>query len=98
MASSRPSSPDARPIHLCHIPHDTHIPMSKLVVITGASSGLGQALALRFYQAGYRLALVARRVAEIESWANANQIDAAGYQIYTADVSNANAMVAMGNA
>ena len=37
--------------------------MSRLVFITGASSGIGQALALRFYQAGYRLALVARRTA-----------------------------------
>lgn len=72
--------------------------MSKLVVITGASSGLGQALALRFFQAGYRLALVARRVSEIESWAIANQIDAASYQIYSADVSDSNAMVAVGNA
>ena len=43
---------------------------SPLVFITGASSGIGQALAARFYQAGYRLALVARRTAEIESWAN----------------------------
>ena len=31
-----------------------------LAFITGASSGIGQALALRFHQAGYRLALVAR--------------------------------------
>ncbi len=34
--------------------------MARLVFITGASSGIGQALALRFYQAGYSLALVAR--------------------------------------
>ena len=40
-----------------------------LVFITGASSGIGQALALRFAQAGYRLALVARRGAELEAWA-----------------------------
>ncbi|MDO9202915.1 MAG: SDR family NAD(P)-dependent oxidoreductase, partial [Hydrogenophaga sp.] len=32
-----------------------------LVFITGASSGIGQALAARFARAGYRLALVARR-------------------------------------
>ena len=31
---------------------------SPLVFITGASSGIGQALAARFYDAGYRLALV----------------------------------------
>ena len=35
--------------------------MSRLVFITGASSGLGQALAWRFYQEGYTLALIARR-------------------------------------
>jgi NAD(P)-dependent dehydrogenase (short-subunit alcohol dehydrogenase family) len=34
-----------------------------LVFITGASSGIGQALAARYAQAGWRLALVARRVA-----------------------------------
>jgi len=72
--------------------------MSKLVVITGASSGLGQALALRFYQAGYRLALFARRVSEVESWASANHIDVLRYQIYSADVSDTNAMVTVGNA
>ena len=32
-----------------------------LVFITGASSGIGQALAARYAQAGWRLALVARR-------------------------------------
>jgi len=32
-----------------------------LVYITGASSGLGQALALQYYRRGWRLALVARR-------------------------------------
>ena len=45
--------------------------MDKLVFITGASSGIGQALAWRYHQAGWRLALVARRTAEIEAWARA---------------------------
>ena len=30
--------------------------MTPLVFITGASSGIGQALALKFYQSGHRLA------------------------------------------
>ncbi|MCB2033975.1 MAG: SDR family NAD(P)-dependent oxidoreductase, partial [Ottowia sp.] len=40
--------------------------MKPLVFITGASSGIGQALAVRYHAAGFRLALVARRGAEIE--------------------------------
>ncbi|WP_332777852.1 SDR family oxidoreductase [Polaromonas sp.] len=72
--------------------------MSPLVFITGASSGIGQALALRFHQAGYRLALVARRTAEIESWASAHNISAGRYRIYSADVSIADSIVAAGRA
>ena len=37
-----------------------------LVFITGASSGIGQALAQHYARAGWRLALVARRAAEAE--------------------------------
>ena len=59
---------------------------SPLVFITGASSGIGQALAARFYDAGYRLALVARRTGEIEAWATARGLDRGRYLIYSADV------------
>ena len=53
-------------------------PMSTpLAFITGASSGIGQALAARFHRAGYRLALVARRGAEVEAWALGAGIEAA---------------------
>lgn len=62
-------------------------PSSPLVFITGASSGIGQALAWRFHQAGWRLALVARRTSEIGSWASAHGISADSYKIYSADVS-----------
>ncbi|MCJ0765680.1 SDR family oxidoreductase [Variovorax terrae] len=72
--------------------------MSRLVFITGASSGIGQALAWRFYQAGYALALVARRTSEIESWAGRHQLDAGRYKIYSADVSDADSAVAAGQA
>ena len=72
--------------------------MSKLVFITGASSGIGQALALRFSQAGYRLALVARRTAEVQSWALSHQLDAGSYKIYSADVSRTESIVAAGQA
>ncbi|QNK70299.1 SDR family oxidoreductase [Variovorax sp. PAMC26660] len=69
---------------------------SPLVFITGASSGIGQALAASFSDAGYRLALVARRTAEIESWANARQLSADRYQIYSADVAQTDSIVAAG--
>lgn len=57
-----------------------------LAYITGASSGIGQALALRYYQAGWSLALVARRTQAIAQWAEQMQLDAARYAIYEADV------------
>jgi short-subunit dehydrogenase len=71
---------------------------SPLVFITGASSGIGQALAASFHDAGYRLALVARRTGEIEAWANARQLSADRYRIYSADVAQTDSIVAAGNA
>ena len=72
------------------------MPASALVLITGASSGIGQALALRFHRAGYRLALVARRIDEIKKWADAHQLSADSYQIYSADVSDIDSIVRAG--
>jgi short-subunit dehydrogenase len=72
--------------------------MSRLVFITGASSGIGQALARRYYDAGYRLALSARRMAEVETWAIANAISADRFRLYAADVSNVDSIVAAGEA
>jgi short-subunit dehydrogenase len=67
-----------------------------LAFITGASSGIGQALALRFHQAGYRLALVARRTSEVKAWASAHGISADSYEIYSADVAVTDSIVAAG--
>lgn len=58
-----------------------------LIFITGASSGMGQALARRYAQAGWRLALLARRGELLQQW-----IDEQGWgpqvaQAYGADVS-----------
>ena len=72
--------------------------MTRLVFITGASGGMGQALALRFYQAGYRLALVARRTDDLKSWAGSMNISTSSYQIYSADVSDSAGIVAAGQA
>jgi NADP-dependent 3-hydroxy acid dehydrogenase YdfG len=73
-------------------------PMDKLVFITGASSGIGQALAWRYHQAGWRLALAARRTHEIESWARTRGLAADRYAVYGADVSDIASIVAAGQA
>lgn len=68
--------------------------MSQLLFVTGASSGIGQALAWRYYQAGYALALVARRTEEMQTWADKQGLDPARYQIYGADVAVVDSIVA----
>lgn len=40
--------------------------MQQVVVITGASSGIGEALAHQFYSAGCKVVLASRRVGELE--------------------------------
>ena len=69
-----------------------------LVFITGASSGIGQALAVRFQGAGYRLALVARRAAELRSWAQTQGLAADQIEVYTADVRDTASITAAGRA
>ena len=70
--------------------------MDKLVFITGASSGIGQALAWRYHRAGWRLALAARRTHEIEQWARDKQLPADRFAIYSADVADIDNIVAAG--
>ena len=72
--------------------------MARLVFITGASSGIGQALAWRFYQSGYSLALVARRTQEIEQWAVAKGLARERYRVHGADVSVVDSIVSAGRA
>jgi short-subunit dehydrogenase len=69
-------------------------PHQPVVFITGASSGIGQALALRYYRAGYRLALVARRTGVVAEWAAAEQLEPQRWAVYAADVADAAAMAA----
>jgi short-subunit dehydrogenase len=71
---------------------------SPLVFITGASSGIGEALALRYHQAGYRLALVARRDAEVRQWAAGQGIAGDRLAVYRADVRDVAAVTAAGRA
>lgn len=73
-------------------------PTDKLVFITGASSGIGQALALRYHQAGWRLALAARRTHQIEAWAGERKLPADRYAVYRADVSDIASVVSAGQA
>jgi short-subunit dehydrogenase len=71
---------------------------SPLVFITGASSGIGQALAARFALAGYRLALVARRTADMQAWAEAQGFGPDRCRVYGADVAEVDSIVAAGHA
>ena len=72
--------------------------MAKLVFITGASSGIGQALALAYYEDGFNLALVARRTEEIKSWSSQHNISPERYKIYSTNVSAIDDIVATGKA
>lgn len=65
-----------------------------LVFITGASSGIGQALAAHYHQAGWRLALVARRTDLMKTWAEAQGYSASSYAIYSANVADAHSIMA----
>jgi len=71
-------------------------PGAPLVFITGASSGIGQALALRYHQAGWRLALVARRADELRRWADAQGLPAGQVAVYGADVRDLAAITGAG--
>lgn len=78
------------------MPYLTAVNQAPLVFITGASSGLGQAMALQYYRAGYRLALVARRTEVIASWAHAQGLDPLRWCSYAADVAQTDSIVETG--
>jgi len=69
-----------------------------LVFITGASSGIGQALAARYAAAGWRLALAARRVEAVQAWAAAQGLGPERCAIYRADVAAPDEIDAAGRA
>lgn len=69
-----------------------------LVFITGASSGIGQALAARYYADGWRLALVARRGEQLADWARSMAFAPDRHAIYPADVSQTDSIRAAAQA
>jgi short-subunit dehydrogenase len=72
--------------------------IAPLVFITGASSGIGQALAARYAKAGWRLALVARRTTELQAWARAQGLSDERACIYGADVAQPDSIIDAGQA
>jgi short-subunit dehydrogenase len=70
--------------------------VAPLIYLTGASSGLGQALALHYYGKGYRLALAVRRVAETRAWATTLDWDLRRFEVYEADVADIASIVGAG--
>ena len=67
-----------------------------LLFITGASSGIGQAMALEWARRGGRLALVARRADEMRAWVAAQGWSADRAAVYVADARDVPAMTAAG--
>ncbi len=67
-----------------------------LVVITGASSGIGQALAARFARANYRLCLMARRAETVAEWVATEGLEPARVQVLCADVRNIDSITEAG--
>ncbi|MEY2685873.1 MAG: hypothetical protein RL375_71 [Pseudomonadota bacterium] len=64
-----------------------------LAFITGASSGIGQALAAHYAAAGWRLALVARRHEVVRAWAQAAGLGPERAQVYVADMLDVDSVV-----
>lgn len=69
-------------------------PAPPLVFITGASSGIGQALAAEYARQGWRLALVARRMERVQQWLVEQGVGADRAAVYQADVADTDAIVA----
>lgn len=70
--------------------------VAPLAYITGASSGIGQALAARYMQAGWRVALVARRAEGLAAWCEAQGWPRERWSVHGADVRQLDEILAAG--
>ena len=70
--------------------------MAGSAVITGAGSGVGQAIAISLAQAGWRVALVGRREAALQE--TGGMIGSAEFEVYPCDISQPVAVEAMAQA
>lgn len=71
-------------------------PDSRLLFITGASSGIGQAMARHALDCGWRVALVARRADAMHEWKTALGLDDSRCRVYAADVADIASIVQAG--
>jgi NAD(P)-dependent dehydrogenase (short-subunit alcohol dehydrogenase family) len=70
----------------------------KNAVVTGAGSGVGQAVALALVRAGWQVALVGRRPSALEETLRLAGPEAARMAVFPCDIGNADAVAAMGRA
>ena len=75
-------------------PRPTGRGAQSLAFVTGASSGIGQALAYRYYLAGWRLALVGRHPDALRAWAQEQGWATERCQVYSADVAMPDSVIA----
>jgi NAD(P)-dependent dehydrogenase (short-subunit alcohol dehydrogenase family) len=68
----------------------------KTAVVTGAGSGVGRAIALRFASEGWRVALVGRRIEPLAETAAAAGADDGRVALFSCDVSASDSVAAMG--
>ncbi len=66
---------------------------NQVVVITGASAGVGRATARRFARAGARIGLIARDAASLEEAKSEIELVGGTAQVHAGDVADANALV-----
>jgi NADP-dependent 3-hydroxy acid dehydrogenase YdfG len=70
--------------------------MNKTAVITGGGSGVGQAIALKLVQQGWRVAIIGRRAETLQETVKLAGSHASNITLHVCDIGNAEAVAAMG--